>query len=175
MTQRLSDMTKKGSEYALPDDWPVARAEDVENPGAVVKALYDVISGPADFHREWDRFRSLCLPGAQFILTRWATPGEEREGLWEWDVEGFVAEATAFYRENGCWEKEVGARLECFGDVAHVFSTYASWIESFEGSPVARGINSVQLVRFRERWWIANVCWDMERPHNPIPEQYLDR
>jgi hypothetical protein len=166
---------KKGTEYESAVDWPAARVADVESPGTVVTALYEVISGSADFDRDWDRFRSLCLPRAQFIITRFSTPADEREGLWEWDVEGFVSAATDFYRENGFWEKEVSARLERFGNVAHVFSTYESWIGSEDSTPVARGINSIQVVRFEERWWIANVCWDVERPHNPIPDEYLAR
>jgi len=44
---------------------PVAAAEDVESANAIIAAVYDVISGPAGAERDWDRMRSLFLPGAQ--------------------------------------------------------------------------------------------------------------
>lgn len=35
----------------------------------ILAALYDVISGPADQERDWNRMRSLCAPGARVIPT----------------------------------------------------------------------------------------------------------
>ena len=32
----------------------------------------------------------------------------------------------------------------------------------------------MQLLRDGKRWWIASVTWDVERPDNPIPAQYLE-
>src|SRR3954470_16338357 len=42
------------------------RPEDVGSMEAIVKALYDTISGPAG-PRDWNRLRSLFLPGARMI------------------------------------------------------------------------------------------------------------
>ena len=44
-----------------------ADPEDVASVDAIVAAVYDVISGPAGEARDWDRFRSLFLPGARLI------------------------------------------------------------------------------------------------------------
>jgi hypothetical protein len=162
----------RGIEHVLPAGWPPAADDDVATPAAVVAALYDVISGAADEPRAWDRLRSLCLPTARFIITRLAAPAPEREGLWEWDVEGFIADATEAYAQAGFWEREIAARIERFGNVAHVLSSYESRVGSADTVPVGRGINSFQLVRFHERWWLASTCWDVERPHNPIPDEY---
>jgi len=41
--------------------WPVAKAEDVKSPEAIVSAVYSVISGGKGQARDWDRMRSLCL------------------------------------------------------------------------------------------------------------------
>jgi len=38
---------------------------------------------------------------------------------------------------------------------------------------MARGINSIQLMKHADRWWIVTVMWDQERPDNPIPARYL--
>jgi hypothetical protein len=37
---------------------------DVESIGAIMTAVYDVISGDAGEARDWDRFHSLFVPGA---------------------------------------------------------------------------------------------------------------
>src|SRR5687767_2657424 len=46
---------------------PAARPADVASVDAIVKALYDVISGPAGQARDWDRMRSLFHPDARLI------------------------------------------------------------------------------------------------------------
>ena len=42
------------------------RPEDVSSPDAIIKAMYDTISGPAG-KRNWYRERSLYLDGARLI------------------------------------------------------------------------------------------------------------
>lgn len=172
MNQQNSQQLKKGDENTIPSNWPSPKPEDIESPEAVVRALYDLISGGADETRDWQRFRSLCLPDARFLIMRWVTPDTEIESIWEWNVEGFVAEAQKFYSKNGFWEREIRSHSEKFGNVAHVFSTYESRINSPEEEPIVRGINSFQLVKYQGRWWIAHVCWDVERPNNQIPSKY---
>ncbi|HUE95698.1 MAG TPA: hypothetical protein VMN39_03515 [Longimicrobiaceae bacterium] len=165
------DAEQRAAILDLPDE-PNARAADVASPEAVVEAVYRSISGPAeeDQPRDWDRLRSLFLPGARFVLARWQSQeGEEEEALRAWDVEGFIEAARGFYRESAFYEREVGRRVDRFGNIAQVFSTYESRVGSEESAPVARGINSVQVVYARERWWIAHLVWDVERAGNPIP------
>src|SRR5579862_6837465 len=49
---------------ATPAASPAAKPADVATPDAILAATYDVISGPPG-KRDWDRFRSLFLPGAR--------------------------------------------------------------------------------------------------------------
>jgi hypothetical protein len=44
-----------------------------------------------------------------------------------------------------------------------------------DGTPFARGINSVQLVHDGSRWWIHSITWDYEREDNPLPPEAVDR
>ena len=44
-------------------------SDDVSSSDAIVRAAYDVISGPAGQPRDWDRERSLFFPGARLIPT----------------------------------------------------------------------------------------------------------
>ncbi len=48
---------------------PEARPADVESIEAILHAVYDVISGDAGEPRDWDRMRSLFVPGARLIPT----------------------------------------------------------------------------------------------------------
>ena len=50
---------------ATPAPPPPAKPADVASPDAILAATYDVISGPATQKRDWDRFRSLFIPGAR--------------------------------------------------------------------------------------------------------------
>ena len=49
--------------------WPVAKPEDVKSPEAILNAVYDVISGGKGQARDWNRMRSLFIPGARLIPT----------------------------------------------------------------------------------------------------------
>src|SRR5262249_39417995 len=49
---------------------PPAGPGDVDSIEHIVGAVYAVISGPAGAPRDWDRFRSLYLPGARMIPSR---------------------------------------------------------------------------------------------------------
>ena len=62
--------------------------------------------------------------------------------------------------------------MERFGQIAHVWSTYAASSEP-DGEVHSRGINSIQLYYDGERWWIMSWVYDSERPGNPIPPEYL--
>lgn len=152
---------------------PAADPADVASADAIVAALYDVISGPAGQERDWDRFRSLFIPGARLIPTakrpdgavvhRVLTPEQYRE------MSGKLLE------ERGFFEREIGRTIEQFGSITHVFSAYDSRHRAEDSSPFARGINSIQLLDDGTRWWVVSVFWDSERPGQEIPAKYLER
>jgi hypothetical protein len=148
---------------------PAADPSDVASPEAITTALYDVISGPGSEPRDWDRFRSLFLPGARLLYSQTNPAGEER--LHPMTVEDFIRIVTPVYARGGFWERDVSHSIDRFGNVAHVFTSYETRAAA-DGPVVARGINSVQLVRHQGRWWVANIAWDTERPGNPIPPEY---
>lgn len=151
------------------------RPGDVASPESLVAALYEVISGPAEAPRDWERFRGLFLPGARLVMGRRWDPerGPVEEGLGIATVDEFVEAAGPIYHENGFWEREVAGRVDRFGNVAHAWSVYETRIGDPKSRPVARGINSVQMVREAGRWRIAHLVWDLELTGQPIPKRYL--
>jgi hypothetical protein len=150
-----------------------ANLADVKSMDAILAALYDVISGPAGKKRDWNRFRSLFIAGARLI------PAAKRpDGVFEThvlDPEGYVTRAAPFLEKQGFYEREIARKVDSFGQIAHVFSTYDSRHSADDKTPFARGINSIQLLNDGKRWWIVTVYWDSERPDNPLPPQYLPK
>jgi hypothetical protein len=149
---------------------PVAKLADVESMDAIVASLYDVISGPAGQPRNWDRMRSLFVPGARLIPTSASGTGASARVL---DVDAYVERVKPAFERDGFYEREIARKVDQFGNIAQLFSTYESRRKPEDPTPFARGINSIQLLRDGNRWWIVTVYWDAERPGNPIPSQYL--
>ncbi|HLM54662.1 MAG TPA: hypothetical protein VK422_00940 [Pyrinomonadaceae bacterium] len=160
-----------------------ADPRDVGSPEQIVAALYDVISGPAGKKRDWDRMRSLFIPGARLIPTGPQRPpdtppdaparGDEEWAATVHDVEAYIERGDKYFAEHGFFEREIASRAERFGHIVHVFSTFDSRHEADDPEPFARGINSIQLMSDGRRWWVVTIFWEAETPQNPIPEKYL--
>ena len=155
---------------AKPAAPPAARAEDVRSIDAILAGLYGTISGPAG-PRDWDRLRGLCLPGARLIPCRQGAEGTAAARVLT--LEEFIKASEPALRQRGFFEREIHRRVERFGAVAHVFSTYESRHAAGDAEPFARGINSIQLFHDGARWWVVTIFWDSERPDQPIPADYL--
>jgi len=149
---------------------PEANPNDVASVDAIVTALYESISGPAGQERQWDRFRSLLVPEARLLPV-----GVQADSafLVVWDVESYISRVSQYFLENGFFEVELSRTTESFGHIMHTFSTYVSYQNEDDEEPIARGINSIQLMNDGSRWWIVNIMWDAEREGQPIPAKYL--
>lgn len=150
-----------------------ANASDVASIDSIVAALYDVISGPAGKKRDWDRMRSLFIPGGRLIPTGRRPTGEAGHRVLT--VEDYIAASSKSVAENGFFEREIARRTESFANIAHVFSTYEGRHKAEDAKPFVRGINSIQLMNDGKRWWIVTVFWQGEGPDTPLPEKYLTR
>ncbi len=138
----------------------LARQNDVETRDGIINSMYTVISGPAGQKRDWDRFRSLFLPGARFILDV-AKKGEKPRARFL-DVEDYIRRVDPIFERESFWEREKSRQTKMFGNVAHVFSNYESRRKK-NGRAFQRGTNSIQLFYDDTRWWIATVMWNTER------------
>ncbi|MFC1688798.1 hypothetical protein ACFL07_03950 [Pseudomonadota bacterium] len=148
---------------------PKPRPEDVSSPDAIIKAMYETISGPAG-KRNWYRERSLFLEGARLIPIGKRVHKEGK--LQVLSLEEWIEDAEPFLAENDFYEVEIMRQMNRFGNLLQAFSTYEAR-NSPDGAPIARGINSIQLLFKDSRWWIVTIMWDNESKDNPIPEEFL--
>ncbi|TXG39316.1 hypothetical protein [Seonamhaeicola maritimus] len=138
-----------------------------------IKSLYDVVSGEKGEKRNWGQFKFLFYKDAKLIpsgknkkkvhVASFMTPDDYVKNSGKWLV------------ENGFFEKEINRKVQRFGNIAHVFSTYEAFNSKSDDAPFMRGINSIQLLNDGKRWWIINIYWTQETTDNPIPEKYLPK
>jgi hypothetical protein len=88
-----------------------------------------------------------------------------------WNVDEFVRDAGQVFAKDPFYEKAIVNRVESFGDVSQVFSSYESR-RSPADKPFERGINSIQLLNDGKRWWVLSILWDTERKGNPLPVRF---
>ena len=149
---------------------PVANPADVNSIDSIIAAVYDVISGPAGKKRDWDRMRSLFVPGARLIPTGPRQTGGY--GSRSLTVEDYITRGGPSLERDGFFEAEIARKTDTFGNIAQAFSTYESRHKPDE-KPFARGINSFQLMNDGKRWWVVTIFWQGEDEKNPLPEKYL--
>jgi len=146
-----------------------ALAGDVGSIDGMLRAFYDVISGPAGQARQWGRDSSLYIPGVRFVAmsVRGGQPVAE-----VMDHAEFIRSVNGPFVQQGFFERELHRVVRRFGNIAHVFSTY-EFRTTPDGPMLGRGVNSIELFWDGRRWWIAGAIWDAERPDNPIPPEFL--
>src|SRR6188474_2712355 len=83
---------------------PAANPADVGSIDAIIAAVYDVISGPAGKKRDWDRMRSLFLPGARLIPTGARPNGAY--GSRVVTVDEYIERSSGFFEKEGFYERE---------------------------------------------------------------------
>ncbi len=149
-----------------------ANPADVASLDAIMKAVYDVISGDAGKARDWDRFRTLFHKDARMIPSG-KNPQTGTFGARSLTAEDYIKRVEPVFAKEGFFEREVARRVELYGNIAHVLSTYESFHSLTDKKPFMRGINSFQLMNDGKRWWVITIFWQAETPDNPIPKKYL--
>lgn len=159
------------AQTSSPNDSIAPSPKDGTTIDGILKALYDDISGPAGQARDWDNMRTLFVPEARLIPTGKRPDGST--GTKFYPLEEYIRAAAPYLEKMGFYEKQISRKIDQFGKVAQVFSTYESRKAATDEKPFMRGINSIQLWNDGTRWWIVNIFWQNETPGDPIPEKYL--
>ncbi|HET9510507.1 MAG TPA: nuclear transport factor 2 family protein [Sphingomonas sp.] len=147
-------------------DATAAQAAEQQAIDALIGQVYVAISGLAG-PRDWDAFKALFVPEARLVPVG-------GKGPLVLDVQGYIDRAGPMMAREGFYESEVSRRVERYGNIAHVWSTYESR-HAPGGQPFARGINSIQIVKTPAGWRVLHIVWQGETPTLPIPGAYLPK
>jgi hypothetical protein len=146
-----------------------ADPRDVATLDGIIRAYYEVVSGPAGESPHRVRDHTLHLPNALVGVPGATETGERRLVTMTLDE---YHDRYGGPRSQGFFEVEIHRVVQRFGNVAHVMSTYAASTTP-GGDPFVRGINSIQVTWDGSRWWIVSWIFDEEGPNNPIPPEFL--
>ncbi|AKS43375.1 hypothetical protein [Wenzhouxiangella marina] len=140
---------------------------------AVIDELYALVSGPGDRARDWGREAELFLPDARMIRTVIDGDGQPRAEFIA--VANYPANFEAKMGGRDFYEVELCNRIEIFGCIAQVFSSYEAFADAERQIRLKRGINSIQFYKLDGRWRISAMVWDDERAGLEMPARYLPR
>lgn len=131
------------------------RPEDVATIDGIIRAYYEVVSGPAGEAADAARDRTLHHPDAWVAIAGTVEGGRPRVRVMSLD--DYHGERAP--RAQGFWEWETDREVRRSGNMAHVWSHYAS-ARTPDGEPLARGVNSITLFHDGDRWWIMGWMFD---------------
>ncbi len=148
-------------------------APDYSTIDGTLETLYAAVSFGPGGECDWDRLREIFFPGAIFIQP--PKRGEKRKVI---DLEGFFADWHEFFanstvRETGFVEKLAHRTTDHFGDIAHAYVVFEVRVDPDSPRPLARGMDSIQLVRVDDRWWVNSIITEFERPGRAMPERFV--
>jgi hypothetical protein len=131
----------------------------------VIAAMYDSICFEEGQRPDWSRQTAIFAPGARLVRVT-------DEGVFEFDLNSYRANLEAMFDSGALtsfWEAEIWRETRQFGEVAHVLSAYEAR-SSRNGEVRNRGVNSIQLFRRDDRWWISAMLWRREGQDVQIPD-----
>jgi hypothetical protein len=144
-------------------------SKDVQSTDAIITALYEVISGEAGQSRDWDRFKNLFTPDARLIPT---SKNKDAKISYASMTPADYVKMFESRVATGFYERELNRLTDAYGTIVHVFSTYETR-ESKDGPVTNRGINSIQLLKTHDRYYIMNIFWCGENTGFLLPDHYM--
>ena len=144
--------------------------DNVSTLDGIMKAYYDVVCIKKGEKASFERDSLLHYPKVSVGISSQRKDGTM--AMRYMSLKEYHRLSDAYLEQNGFYEKEISRKVEHFGSIYHVWSTYESRNEP-GGKITDRGINSVELFYDGTRFWIMGWFFDSERKDNPIPKEYL--
>jgi hypothetical protein len=142
---------------------------DTSSIESVLQSFYEVISGFASEKRDWDRMRSLFVPGASLIPSSIVCGTAPPSAL---DIEAYFQRLDRFLSQQDFFETGFIHHIERYGNIASVIGTYEARHTPTEHEPYRRGVTFVQMLSDGNRWWFTSMIWRDENQDLAIPEGY---
>lgn len=128
---------------------------DIDTIDNLIEAYYEVISGPEGEAADADRDHCLHHPNAWVAIASADSAGTPRVSVITLDDYHGANEP----RQQGFWEWETDREVRRSGNMAHVWSSYAS-ARTEDGEPFDTGVNTITLFHDGDRWWIMGWMFD---------------
>jgi len=135
------------------------------DPKGIPAAIDAAITGPADKDRAC--MKALFIPEARLMFASLDADGAPTYTLQTLD------EWIARVKARGhvmLQEKQLKFQIEDYGNIAHVWSSYALYSD---GKRSARGINSIQAIKEAGGWRVTGIMVQAESDTTPLPKKYL--
>src|SRR5262249_41288787 len=111
--------------------------------------------------------KALLIPEARLMFVSLGTDGaptHRLETLDDW-IARVKARGHAMLEE-----KQPKFRIERYGNIAHLWSSYAP---RSDGKQVARGINSIQAIKEAGGWRVKGIMVQAESVTAPLPKEFV--
>ncbi|MCR8561843.1 hypothetical protein KXD93_29580 [Mucilaginibacter sp. BJC16-A38] len=145
--------------------------DNVSTLDGIIKAYYDVVTVKKGGKVFFERDSLIHWPGVLVGAVSVSKSG--KPAMHYLTLKEYHRLSDASLEKDGFDEREISRKVEKFGAIYHVWSTYESRNEA--GGPIIeRGINSIELFYDGTRFWIMGWIYDGERKNNPIPAEYLN-
>ena len=151
----------------LPAQNQKPHTNSVSSIDGIVNEVLSIVSGEEGKERDWEQFRQLFLPTAQFGVLYHKNDGTKQINTLT--LEEFVRMAGQAYQSDGFIEYELSKKVDEYNGIAQVFQRYYAKEQDIE----EKGINSFQLVHDGNRWWIFSILWTNDRNGVEVPGKYL--
>ncbi len=144
--------------------------DTVSSLSGIMKGYYDVVSVEKGGKVSYERDSLMHWPKVNV-----GTVGMNKSGkpVFHYiSLKEFHRLSDPVIEKEGFFEREIFRKVEKFGAIYHVWSTYESR-NTATGPVIERGINSIEMFYDGTRFWILGWFYDAERKQNPIPQEYL--
>lgn len=156
--------------FSAPAQVKTSFGDEVGTLDGIIKAYYDVVTVKKGEKVSYQRDSCLHAPNASVGMARKGKDGKVTVKLIT--LKQYHDASDAYLEKDGFYEKEISRKVENFGAIYHVWSTYETR-NSADGPIIERGINSIELYFDGTRFWILSWVFDEESKENPIPKKYL--
>jgi hypothetical protein len=146
--------------------------DNVSTLDGIIKAYYDVVTIKKGEKISYERDSLLHIPGA--LVGSVTADKNNKISLSYNSLKIFHNISDPSIEKTGFYEAEIARKVEKYGGIYHVWSTYESRYEA-GGKVIDRGINSIELYFDGSRFWIITWVYDNERAGNPLPAEYLNK
>lgn len=144
--------------------------DDVSSLDGIIKAFYSVTCVKIGQQSSYERDSLLHRPGALVGLS-----GADRAGnpyINTMTLKRFHELEDPEMAKTGFNERSISRKVEKFGNIYHVFSTYETRYAP-DDPIIGRGIDSIELYYDGKRFWILSWFGDVERKGNPLTKEYM--